>query len=786
MSNDDQHRLYEGLLASVPQDTEGVRDWSRADPYLLDHLPAHAVLAGRVDSLVTDVDFVIEADPARILPILDRARSREAREVADVYRIAHAGRLDSDPSTRRWNLALTAVHHGAEELARKLRPASDLPHAWPHWAGALPASTTDVLGGRTGPIWACASTVLRGVPVAVTTGSDTVIRVWDLSRGEQMTSFPTGHAGWVVGLACTVLAGRPVVVGACDDATVRIWEPDPDRAGADDQATREIGPPLRGHRGTVRSVACSIFDRRPIAVTGGADGLLAVWDLEHGVLLDLFTPRRPGSRLTAAPPAEVNAVACTTVNGQLVVATGDDEGLIRLWDLTRREEIGTLTGHQGWVLSIAGSIVDRRPILVSAGEDATVRVWDPARGEQIGDPLVGHAGPVWTVACATIRGRPVAVTGGRDDSARVWDLTRGEPAHVVRAPDAGRIWSLACAEVTERPVLVGCGDDGTVRRWFLDAIAAPASTQETPVAGEITAVTSLVVGGRGIAATVDDRHTMRCWDLERGEPFGVPASVPATLATALSWTTIAARPVLVTAEGNRLRTRDPETGAEGLAFASGHSEAIHALACATVNGNPTVVTAAGRESTLRCLDLTTGRRLHGLAGHRGRVDAIACVDTGDHAIAVSGGTDHTVRTWDLATGAQIDAPMTGHTGAIHALACLRLDNRWVAVTSGSDSTVRVWDLAAGEQVGDPMVGHTGRVTSMAAATVGTRPIAVTGGEDGTLRFWDLRRRRQLQARPMSAPITSVTIVNGVWSVVRVGTTVAVFSLSSRRSDTSTR
>ena len=80
-----------------------------------------------------------------------------------------------------------------------------------------------------------------------------------------------------------------------------------------------------------------------------------------------------------------------------------------------------------------------------------------------------------------------------------------------------------------------------------------------------------------------------------------------------------------------------------------------------------------------------------VTGHDGPVQAVAL--SADGQLAVSGGSDGTVRVWDPATGAQVGAPLTGHDGPVWAVA-LSADGE-LAVSGGGDGTVRVWDPAAG-------------------------------------------------------------------------------------------
>jgi WD40 repeat protein len=65
----------------------------------------------------------------------------------------------------------------------------------------------------------------------------------------------------------------------------------------------------------------------------------------------------------------------------------------------------------------------------------------------------------------------------------------------------------------------------------------------------------------------------------------------------------------------------------------------------------------------------------------------------DGSWLATGGSDNTVRIWDVATG-QERATLNGHTDVVSTDA-VAPDGSWLA--SGSlDKTVRIWDVAAGQ------------------------------------------------------------------------------------------
>src|SRR4051812_11817270 len=83
-----------------------------------------------------------------------------------------------------------------------------------------------------------------------------------------------------------------------------------------------------------------------------------------------------------------------------------------------------------------------------------------------------------------------------------------------------------------------------------------------------------------------------------------------------------------------------------------------------------------------------------------------------------------------------------------------LDGRPIAVSGGSDQTLRIWDLASRAPFGDPLRGHTHAVLALAVGELDGLPIAVSGSTDQTIRVWDLTRRAQLGAPSPAIPCQS--------------------------------
>ncbi|MGW7411012.1 caspase, EACC1-associated type [Streptomyces sp. NPDC054863] len=96
---------------------------------------------------------------------------------------------------------------------------------------------------------------------------------------------------------------------------------------------------------------------------------------------------------------------------------------LRLWEIGKKPPLPLLTGHTGWVNSVAFSTDGR---LASGSADGTVRLWDPRSGKQIRN-FSGHTDEVNAVAFSP--DGKILASAGEDGTARVWDAASGKQLH---------------------------------------------------------------------------------------------------------------------------------------------------------------------------------------------------------------------------------------------------------------------------------------------------------------------------------------------------------------------
>ncbi|WP_198653102.1 WD40 repeat domain-containing serine/threonine protein kinase [Actinocorallia populi] len=271
------------------------------------------------------------------------------------------------------------------------------------------------------------------------------------------------------------------------------------------------GPPLEGHAGVIRAVAFSPDGR--LLASGDSDGTMWLWDLER--------------RAPAAPPVSGHATMVDAVafspDGRLLASSGDHA--VRLWDTETLTPAGEpLRGHTHAVRSVAFS--PDGLLLASGGTDGTVRVWDLNSPAPVS--VFEHSGWVLSVAFSP-DGRLLAGSSS-EGSIRLWDMSAHAP---FGPPIQDHRGSVACVAFSpDGRLLAGCGSDRTVRLWDAATLAPVGS----PLREHEGWVLSLAFSpdGRLLAGGGED-GTVRLWDTAAHVAVGDPLTTDSGSVEALAF-----------------------------------------------------------------------------------------------------------------------------------------------------------------------------------------------------------------------------------------------------------
>ena len=694
-----QRRITQTLTALTPELGPGQgRDWPRAHPYTRAYLATHAAAAGQLDALLVDSFFLVAAERAPLVRVLDRASTESARMAARVYALASHHLERELPGERASYLELIARQSGADELASCV---SDLPLLRPFtvpWARWAPPASHRAVGRHEGGVPSLALGALNDRPVIVSGGGDGTVRVWDLADGAQIGEALRGSEREISAVAISALKGRPMLVSGGFDGMVRVW---------DLENRRPIGKPLR-HVGEICALAVGELEGHPIIVCGGSvDGIIGmvqVWRLGDGA---------PIGEAFKGDEEEVRALVVGELDGYPVLVSGGLDGIVRTWDLAK----GTLIRerrceHEGGVRALAIGALEERPVIVSAGGDNMLRVWDATDAKSL---WRAHAYLPKAIAVGELDERSVIVSGGGDRLLRVWNLPDGAPIGEPLGGHVSGISAVAVGEVKGQLVIVSSSflEEG-VRVWkWRDSPPVESALDEHALG--ISAIAAGALEGRPVLVSGDSNGLIRVWGLTDGKPLGRQFKADEY------W--------------------------------------IRALAIGTLAGRPVVV--SGGDFSVRVWDLADGKAIGDPLGAGEHViRAIGVCALKERLVIVAADAGGTVRVWDLADRTPIpeltDVGVGVSDGWVSVAAAGELEGRPVIVCGNPDGTVRIWDLANRRPLVEPL-RLTRKIDALAVGELQGRPAIISGDVNGTVRVWDVHGvlRRKIDLGPWVEAIALV-------------------------------
>ncbi|WP_370192013.1 WD40 repeat domain-containing protein [Streptacidiphilus sp. MAP5-52] len=216
-----------------------------------------------------------------------------------------------------------------------------------------------------------ASLVQRGSRVVVATATDSGVFRWEAANGRRLdTSIdaPNMHFWGICGGVSR--RGQAMLVAAGHDGMVYRLDP------ADG---RLFGAPLKGHEGSVMSVAFGALpDGTHLIASGDDTGTVMFWEADSGSAVN--TPVIVGGDA-------VRNLAFCHVGQRAAIAAVDIEGQIHCRDILTSEPLGPVIQVDAVVTSLATPQTWGQ--IITACDDEVLRQWDLASGELVDDSLVG-------------------------------------------------------------------------------------------------------------------------------------------------------------------------------------------------------------------------------------------------------------------------------------------------------------------------------------------------------------------------------------------------------------
>ncbi len=282
-----------------------------------------------------------------------------------------------------------------------------------------------------------------------------------------------------------------------------------------------------------------------------------------------------------------------------------------------------------------------------------------------------------------------------------------------------------------RRVLYSTGGDNQNDQWlpgtdpalWLGELADPKNPRKYTGHAPGSFSLALARDGRLALTASSTDNTLRLWDVETGKSRRVRRDETGIGSAAFSPDERHAAYV----SGDTIRLCDLKTGDELMTF-RGHTGRIWALAFCP-NGRR-LVSGGVDDHTIRVWNVETGAEIRQMKHGHG-VTNIAIFPDGRRAL--TGSWDRTFGVWDLETGQQLRR-ISGVAGEFDAAVAVSPDGRRALFGTYYDHAVRLWDLEVGEEI-ERFEGHTASVGHVAFSPDGRRAVSASG--DKTVRVWAL-------------------------------------------------
>ncbi|KAL8701289.1 MAG: hypothetical protein Q9201_004989 [Fulgogasparrea decipioides] len=509
--------------------------------------------------------------------------------------------------------------------------------------------------------------------------------------------------------------------------------------------------------------------------TGSADGVIKVWDIKEGFVT--HTLRGHNGVISALHFFEATILAededgksskkkkkkkrrkdndrdddemegvihGDTATARFRLASGSEDGKIRIWDLSKRKSIATLDSHVSVVRGLDYS--SRLDVLVSASRDKTAvtwngRTWDASRVI----PILEEVEAVGFVGDSAL-----IYIGGESGKLQIWD------------PQTGRRRTEEQSAGSEGDEIIRILQNSALNFLLTVHVDQSLLLHSTTVLSNI-ATSSAIIEPLPVIRRISGTHD---------EIIDLAYVTPGRSLLALTTNSEDIRLVSLATEN---QTSSSATGGgyfgADVALLEGHEDII---ICLDVDSSGCWLATGAKDNTARLWKIDQARNAYEhYATYTGHAESIGAISFAQQSLAssnllhhppsflVTGSQDKTIKRWNIAgpiikattvkssaqTPSRAIYTRKAHDKDINAISVNH--NNTLFASASQDRTVKIWSIEVGEVQG-VLRGHRRGVWSVKFAPKDTPPISgdntgpassrhglvVTGSGDKTVKIWSL-------------------------------------------------
>ncbi|MCJ1276255.1 U3 small nucleolar RNA-associated protein 13 [Puttea exsequens] len=509
-------------------------------------------------------------------------------------------------------------------------------------------------------------------------------------------------------------------------------------------------------------ISATVDSTGTLLATGGADGVVKVWDINGGYvthtfrghtgvisalhffetvfsnsLTEIANTKKKRSRSDVSNEDTMPRGNDSTASFRL--ASGSEDGRIKIWDLARRKAIASLDSHVSVVRGL--DYAPEGSLLVSAGRDKTAIVWDARTwtAKKVIPVLEG------VEAVGFVEGTMLLYTGGETGRLRIWNAETGR-------------------EVTAEQPAGGEGDAivhvlrSSSQGFLLSVHADQSLILHSTSALEASSLSDIPIGPLSVLRHISGTHD---------EIIDLAFATPEKTLLALASNSEDIRLVsLVSSSSKRLSPAEADYFGADVGLLQGHEDII---ICLSIDWSGHWLATGAKDNTARLWRIDQHSNSYSsfttFTGHAESIGAIsvpsnlppkdtsAFKDPLEHPppFLLTGSQDRTIKRWTvpktLSAASKALYTRKAHDKDINALAISH--NSAIFASASQDRTVKIWSTEEGEVQG-VLRGHRRGVWSVAFAPKDTPPISsesgstspnrglvLTGSSDKTIKIWSL-------------------------------------------------
>lgn len=184
---------------------------------------------------------------------------------------------------------------------------------------------------------------------------------------------------------------------------------------------------------------------------------LYIWNAADGSIVELFSKSAQNDE--AGNEEYISSVSWIKEGN--ILAVGDSQGVVQLWDVTNSKLMRCMRGHSDRIATLDWS----EHILASGSRSGTVHLHDVRVAQHHVGTLAGHTQEVCGMEWSPDRGRLLA-TGGNDNQVMIWDgRSPDSPVHTLSAHQAA-VKAISWCPWQPKTLASGGGtNDREIRFW---------------------------------------------------------------------------------------------------------------------------------------------------------------------------------------------------------------------------------------------------------------------------------------------------------------------------------